>query len=292
MEVTTATTAAVVATAVAAVIDRCRALRLLSGAAALLAIIVGTLGCSSSSSSAVTSASTDSATRTSLVSATTTVSGAVAGPTAAGPVTVPAAPPAGTGPAAAEPAAGQAPQPVPKGAAETAVPVVAIDAIALLQTAMDTAAPGYHYHSTVTVGGTTVLEADGDRIGDGTRVGVVRDGVTVQYIITPSGTWVQLDGGEWDLLDTPAATADPINALRSPVAATVASVDGTAVHLSVSVPAASLGLVGDATAVLAVVVDSGNLTGVVYSTTVDGQPATVETTVGPVIDGTPVVAPV
>lgn len=190
---------------------------------------------------------------------------------------------------ASAPAAPAAEQPAPESAPAA---TVAIDAVALLQTAMDNAAPGYHYHSIVTVGGSTVVEVDGDRIGEGTRVGVVRDGVSVQHVITPGGTWVQPDGGDWDQMDTPPATVDPIAALRSPSAATVASADGTAIHLSVSVPAASLGLAGDATIYLAVVVDAGNLAAVVYTTTIEAQPARVETVVGPVIDGTPVVAPI
>ena len=84
----------------------------------------------------------------------------------------------------------------------------------MLSAAVAAMAPGYHYRSTVTVDGVVAVEADGDRVGDGTRLGVTRDGASVQYVITPDGTWVMPDGGEWDQLDTPAATSDPIDCAR------------------------------------------------------------------------------
>ena len=167
-----------------------------------------------------------------------------------------------------------------------------VDGNALLNGAMDATASGYHYHAIATIAGAVAVEVDGDRVGDGTRLGVVRDGVAVQYVITPDGTWVQPDGGDWDQLDTPPATSDPILALRSPTSVSVDSVDGDSVHLTVSVPATSLGLSGDAIVPLAVVITGGMLTQVVYSTTIDGQPASIDTAVGPALDPSPVVAPI
>jgi len=157
---------------------------------------------------------------------------------------------------------------------------------------MDATASGYHYHAIATIAGAVAVEVDGDRVGDGTRLGVVRDGVAVQYVITADGTWVRPDGGDWDQLDTPPATSDPILALRTPSALTVDSVDGIAVHLTVSVPATSLGLTGDVVVPVSVVITGGELTEVVYSTTIDGQPASIDTVVGPAVDPSPVVAPV
>ena len=178
--------------------------------------------------------------------------------------------------------------------AVTTVPVstAAIDGAALLQAAMDATAVGYHYHAIATIAGAVAVEVDGDRVGDGTRLGVVRDGVAVQYVITPDGTWVQPDGGDWDQLDTPPATSDPILALRAPSALSVDSVDGNSVHLTVSVPATSLGLGGDAVVPVAVVITAGTLSEVVYSTTIEGQPASIDTVVGPALDPSPVVAPI
>lgn len=157
---------------------------------------------------------------------------------------------------------------------------------------MDATSTGYHYHAIATIAGAVAVEVDGDRVGDGTRLGVVRDGVAVQYVITPGGTWVQPEGGDWDQLDTPPATSDPILALRTPSSLSVDSVDGDSVHLTVSVPATSLGLTGDAIVPVAVVITGGALSEVVYTTTIDGQPASIDTVIGPALDPSPVVAPI
>jgi hypothetical protein len=179
---------------------------------------------------------------------------------------------------------------LPEPTAAPAPPTV--DGAAALQSAVANLEPGYHYHSTITVGGVPTLEADGDRVGSGTRLGVVRDGATVQYVITPEGTWVLPDGGDWDQLDTPAATADPITALGTPNSVSVVSASPETVSLMVSVPNAALGIAGDGAADLAVTITNGALTGVVYRSAVEGQEAIVETTVGPVVDGSEVVPPI
>jgi hypothetical protein len=157
--------------------------------------------------------------------------------------------------------------------------------------ALDALTDTYHYHSTVAIGGSVVLSADGDRVGDGTRVGVERQGAVVQYVITAAGTWVQVGDDEWDELDAPPAASDPIDALRSPTSFTITSADATATTLDVAVPLVALGIAGDGGAVLSVTVANGVLSSVTYSTTIEGQPATVVTEFGPVVDGSPVVAP-
>jgi hypothetical protein len=154
-------------------------------------------------------------------------------------------------------------------------------------------APGYHFTTTLSVDGATVLTADGDRVGEGTRLGVVQDGVAVQYVITPAGTWVKPDDGEWQQLETASAPSDPIAALASPTSVAATGVEGTATLLDVVVPAASLGLAADAPALtLAVRVDNGTITSVGYTTTVDSHPAVMLAAIGPVVDGSAVVAPI
>ncbi len=169
-------------------------------------------------------------------------------------------------------------------AAATAPPTTVappVDGAAVLGAAVAAMAPGYHYRSTVTVDGVVAVEADGDRVGDGTRLGVTRDGTSVQYVITPEGTWVMADGGEWDQLDTPAATSDPIAALAAPTAVTVLSSSPDVVSMVVTVPTSALGLPGDGAADLNVTVTNGMVTSVAYRTAVDGRDAAVDTDLGP-----------
>jgi hypothetical protein len=274
-----------------AVGERNRLMRLLFGAAAAAALTAA--GCSSdastqSSSMQSSSSTTAAAAVSSIATSPTPVVSASSDPAAS------AVEPASTTAAVVQPgvttldATTTAPAPPP---AATATPTP-VDGAALLQTAMAGTAVGYHYHAIVTIAGAVAIEVDGDRVGDGTRLGVVRDGVAVQYVITPAGTWVQPDGGDWDQLDTPPATSDPILALQVPLAVNVDSTDGESVHLTVSVTAASLGLAGDAVVPLAVVITAGALAEVIYSTSIDGQPAMIDTFVGPALDPSPVVPPI
>ena len=170
--------------------------------------------------------------------------------------------------------------------------VAPVDGATVLGAAVAAMAAGYHYRSTVTVDGAVAVEADGDRVGDGTRLGVTRDGTSVRYVITPEGTWVMPDGGEWDQLDTPAATSDPIGALAVPTAVSVLSSSPDVVSMVVTVPSSSLGLPGDGTADLNVTITNGMVTSVAYRTAVDGRDAAVETELGPVVDPSAVVPPI
>lgn len=171
-------------------------------------------------------------------------------------------------------------------------PAVPVDGAALLQNALGAISAGYHFATTVTVDGATVLSAEGDRVADGTRLSVTQNSASVKYVITPVGTWVKPGDGDWQKLDTPAATTDPILALQSPTAVTVDSADPAATTLSVSVSAQSLGLTGDAQVVVAVAITGGSLRSVSYSTTIAGTAAAVQASFGAVVDGSPVVAPI
>ncbi len=214
----------------------------------------------------------------------------LAGPTTTAAVTTVPAAAASSDPASSASTAPsvQAPTTVAASAEPTSAP---IDGGALLQAALAQVAAGYHFTTTVTVDGAVILTADGDRIGAGSRLTVTQNAASIKYVITADGTWVQPEGGDWQKLDTPAATSDPITSLSAPTSVTVASTHGTTTNLTVTVPSASLGLSGDPVA-LTVVVTGGALTGVLYQTTVNSKPATVQATVGAVADATPVVAPI
>ena len=175
--------------------------------------------------------------------------------------------------------------------ASTAPTAAPIDGGALLQAALAKVGPGYHFTTTVTVDGAVILTADGDRVGTGSRLTVTQNAASIKYVITADGTWVQPDGGDWQKLDTPAATSDPITALGAPTGVTVASNHGATMNLTVTVPSASLGLTGDPVA-LTVSLSGDALSGVLYQTTVNSKPATVQAKVGAVVDSTPVVAPI
>jgi hypothetical protein len=152
---------------------------------------------------------------------------------------------------------------------------------------------GYHFNQTATVDGVPVLTVDGDRLVDGTRLTLTGEGGIVTYIITPDGSYALAEGGEWEALDATPDAVDPILALFAPTSVSVAANDGTTVQLAVTVPLTSLGIEGEGDAPVQVTFVSGALTNITYSaTTPEGRVAAATTVIGPVVDASPVVAPI
>ncbi len=167
-----------------------------------------------------------------------------------------------------------------------------VDAPALLQQGLAGLQAGYHFTTVFTVNGAEVLKADGDRIGDASRFSVTTNGALVNYIITPTGNYAQPDGGDWDQLTTQPSVVDPITSLNAPSAVTVISNDGTVVRLRVTVSAVTLGVGASGTADVDVVLTDGAISELGYTTNVDGNVGSVANVIGPVVDATPIVAPV
>lgn len=167
-----------------------------------------------------------------------------------------------------------------------------IDPAATLKTALASLSTGYHFVSNVVVNGTDTLVAVGDRVGTGSRVDLTSNGATVKYIILADASYAQPVGGEWEKLEVPPASTDPMSALTAPVAIGVLADDGTTVRLRVTVLAVALGVASSGNADVEVVISGGTLTEVDYAApTADGM-ASVATTFGPVLDATPVTAPI
>ncbi len=182
-----------------------------------------------------------------------------------------------------------APAPTP---APTPAPAQAVDGGALLQQALDALAAGYHFTTTVTVDGVVRLVADGDRVADGTRLNLTGDGGTISYVITPAGSWVLPEDGEWEAVEASPATVDPIAALQSPSAITVDALEGTVTRMTATVPGAALGIAGGAEAAVQLLLDGSMLRDITYLTSVDSRPASVQAVISPLTDATPVIAPV
>jgi hypothetical protein len=244
-----------------AVTDHARAARLLFGGVGLL-LVFG--GCSSDTASPKAGSA--------VATPTTTIGNAVVAPTVvttgAGPTVAPAA-------------------------ASTTVAPAPVDGPALLQQAVAATAGGYHFNQTATIAGALAVTIDGDRLPSGARLAVSNANGLVFYVITPDGSWLMPENGDWVVDDSPAPAVDPINALAAPTSVAVAGNDGTTVQLTVNVPFSALGLAAEGDAPLQVTIVSGVLTSISYSTTTaDGQPASTTTTIGPVVDASPVVAPI
>lgn len=168
-----------------------------------------------------------------------------------------------------------------------------VDGAALLQQAVAATAAGYHFNQTATVDSTVALTIDGDRLPSGARLAVSNADGLVYYVITPDGTWLMPQNGEWEADDSPPPAVDPIQALTAPTSVAVAANDGTTVQLTVNVPFSALGIAADGDAALQVTVVSGALSTITYTTTTsDGRPAATTTIIGPAVDASPVEAPI
>jgi hypothetical protein len=167
-----------------------------------------------------------------------------------------------------------------------------VDAPAVLAQAVAALANGYHFTTRVFVNGEETLVADGDRIAASSRLTLFSKGGSVAYVITPEGSWALPENGEWSALDTPPATADPIIALQTPTAVTLVSSDGVTTALTVTVGAAALGVAAEGVADVQVTVSGGQLQQVRYSAALtDGTVAEVSAAISPLVDTSPIVAP-
>jgi hypothetical protein len=177
--------------------------------------------------------------------------------------------------------------------AAAATTLAPVDGAAVLQQALVATGGGYHFNQTATVDGVVAVTIDGDRLPDGARLTVSSDSGRVSWIYSSAGVYLMPENGEWELDDSDPPAVDPINALQSPTSVTVAANDGTTVQLVVTVPLSAIGVPGDGDAPLQVAVVGGALSSISYSTvTAEGKPAATTVTIGPVVDPSPVVAPI
>lgn len=168
---------------------------------------------------------------------------------------------------------------------------VAVDGSALLQKALDQLVAGYHFVTTATVNSTVLVTAQGDRVNDGTRLTVTSNGATIDYVVTPNGTWVK-QNGTWSELSDPAPVSDPIGSLRAPTSVTVsASANGAPGELTASYPAAALSVPGNASIDVVFTLDGATLRSLRYSSTANGSPAMVKSDITAVVDTSPVTLP-
>jgi hypothetical protein len=168
-----------------------------------------------------------------------------------------------------------------------------VDGADALSTALDDLADsGFHFATVVTAGGGLAIQAEGERIGEGTRFVVLRDEARVDYVATADGTWVKPADGVWSAVASPPTAADPVPALASATSVTLESSEGSTITLLATVPLTALGYEGEDTSDVTVTLTDGAIVEVRYDSTVQGLAASVVTTVSAVQDDTPIVAPI
>ena len=176
---------------------------------------------------------------------------------------------------------------------EASTPVtdaVAPDAAALLAAGLERFAPGYHFVTTATIGGAVAVVAEGDRVGSGTRLAVTSGGSTIDYVVTPDGTWVFADG-TWSELEETAPVNDPLGPLQTPLSVAVETFDAGSATVAASYPPAALSLPGDDPVEVIFTFTDAVLRSMTYVSTVNGVSAVVSADVGDLTDTSPVTLP-
>lgn len=181
-----------------------------------------------------------------------------------------------------------APAPGDSGAGTT----VALDPATALQQGLAALSAGYHFTSSVTVNGAQTLVADGDRVGDASRLTITSNNATLSYVITSTGNYVKPGDGDWERLDVPPATTDPLTALAAASAVTALPPTDGYVQVRVTVPATALGIAADGAVDVDVTLQNGSIVQVTYTAAVEGGNATVITQIGPITDPTPITPPI
>ena len=151
------------------------------------------------------------------------------------------------------------------------------DATGLITDAIAKLGPNYHFATSVKVGDQVVLSAQGDRVGEGSRISLSGDAGVVSYVIVGGASWAKPDDGVWAQLESAPANADPLAALARATSATVVKAEGETTTVEVTVANSDLGIAGDGSSQVTVQITSGVLVFVVYATTVDNQAAVVAT---------------
>jgi hypothetical protein len=185
-------------------------------------------------------------------------------------------------------AATAAPTPPPATASPTAAALPLPDGPSVLLQSLDALAPGYHFVITAVLNGQVALTTEGDQIGLASRQTVTSQGVAVDYIVLPEGTW-KGEGGVWEELEVPAPAVDPLAAFRSPTAVTVVSHATELTVLTATYPAATLGLPGDQPVTVAIELTGTSLRSLSYATP-DGTGSS-RTDISPLVDTTPNTSP-
>ena len=197
-------------------------------------------------------------------------------------VTTPPTPTTAPAPTTAVPTA------APTTAAAVAPATVALpDGPTVLQQSLDALAPGYHFVINATVNGAVALTTEGDQIGVASRQRVTSQGVTVDYIVLPEGTW-KGENGVWEELEEPAPAVDPLAPLRTPSAVTVTGHSPELTTLVATYPAAAFGVPGDVIDVT-IELTGTTLRSFTYATP-DGTGVS-RTDIGPLTDTTPITSP-
>jgi len=169
-------------------------------------------------------------------------------------------------------------------AASTTTSTTPLDPRALLTAALDNYGEGYQFESVAEVGDEEAVSVTGVVIDTSAQMEVVSGDGTATYITTPEASWIRVEAGEWQNLDTPGPVEPPLAALASPTSVKIVGSSNDGVTI-VGIYDGSQ-FTSDETVELEIVIKDGLLVSASYTT----ANATVSTSFGP-LDGATIDTP-
>ncbi|MCL1594718.1 MAG: hypothetical protein M3132_10240 [Actinomycetia bacterium] len=106
-----------------------------------------------------------------------------------------------------------------------------IDARSVLDAALERYTEGYQFESLVTIREEEAAAVTGIVIDATAQMDVVSGDGTASYLTTPEGSWVRIEGGDWQEVESDGPFDAPLGALASPTSLTVigSGADGLAI---------------------------------------------------------------
>jgi hypothetical protein len=160
----------------------------------------------------------------------------------------------------------------------------------LLADALQRYSAGYEFRASAAVNDQEATVQAGRWLDGASQITVQSGDGEVEYIITAAGQWVRLPDGEWEEIEAAPSVAYPLEAMTTPDSLELIASTGDTVSVSAFYPAAVVGLSGDPVEVV-LDFEKGNLVGVSFTVDADGNIIESTTSLSPLADATPIVAP-
>jgi len=173
------------------------------------------------------------------------------------------------------------------GTPTTAVP----DPVSLLADALGQYSSGYEFTATISVNDQVTTVQSGRWLNGSSQLMISSGEGEVEYIVTSEGQWSRLPDAEWaEVEGSPASDVSPLAAMGSPDSVELVGSDGGVTVIEAVYPAAALGIDGDPV-VTTLSFESGVLTQVAFEAEISGAVARSVTTLAPLADSSPIIAP-
>jgi hypothetical protein len=160
----------------------------------------------------------------------------------------------------------------------------------LLTMALEGYRSGYEFVATIAVNDQEAVVQTGRWLDDASQLTVRSGDGEIEYIVTAAGQWTRLPDGEWEEIDGSPSVSFPLEPMAEPQSVELMASDAGIATVLAIYPAEVMGLSGNPVEAILEFHDS-ILVGISFTTEVAGNVTESTTSLGPLADATPIVAP-